>query len=125
MRMRILAVLAMASGLASGLIAAPAATAAPPSTTCDGADCISYLNRSAKAGAPCLGGTRWVFGLDASGNTLVCGVDHEWLSSPPLVGVRTNSSRCDGGSGVAQSPDGFPLSCVDGQWKHDFNKSFY
>jgi hypothetical protein len=120
--MKLMAALA----LAGGLIAAPAATAyaAPPSQTCDGADCVSYINRGVEAGGPCLGGTRYVFGLDASGNTLICGFKQEWLPSPPLVGVRTNSSACNT-TGVAQSPDGIPMSCVGGHWKHDFNKSFY
>jgi hypothetical protein len=123
MRMRILAALA----LAGGLIAVPAATAgaAPPSTTCDGAGCVSYVNRGVELGGPCNGGTRWVYGLDASGNTLRCGTPNTWRASGPLVGVRTNSSSCEGESGVAQSPDGLPLSCIDGRWRHDFNPSFY
>lgn len=113
--------------MAGGLFAVPGAiaSAAPPSTTCDGADCVPYVYRGVAEGGHCLGGTRWVYGLDASGNTLRCGTPNTWRASGPLVGIRTNSSSCEGENGVAQSPDGLPLSCLEGRWRHDFRATFF
>jgi hypothetical protein len=63
--------------------------------------------------------------LDASGNTLACSSKGRWIPSPPLVGMRTLRSLCGEDKGVAQSPDGVPLSCLGGAWTADYSVVFY
>jgi hypothetical protein len=78
---------------------------------------------------PCVVSTRYIFGLDASGNTLLCisysaGYTEagaivwkgQWGQAPPLVGVRVPGTQCSGNSGVAQSPDGKPMMCQNQVW---------
>jgi len=117
-----------AVALAFGFVAAPmvtATTAAGSPGYCDGADCVPYVDRTAVAGTHCVQNTRYNFGIDASGNTLACNSRSTWIASPPLVGIRTNRLPCGDATGVAQTPDGFPLSCIDGAWTQDFSVMFY
>lgn len=118
-----MAVLALAGGLIGAPLMTPGTASAYP---CDGTDCVPYVARDAVLGAPCvLTMTRYVFGLDASGNTLTCSLQGAWEQSPPLVGVRTLRAPCDESTGVAQSPDGLPMSCIAGGWTLDFNRVYY
>ncbi len=122
--MKILAAVALACGFA----AAPFAVAFPASASpgyCDGAGCVPYLDHSAVAGEHCTQNTRYNFGIDASGNTLACSSRSVWISAPPLVGVRTLRLPCGDQTGVAQSPDGVPLSCTGGAWSADYSWTFY
>ena len=122
--MRLLA----AAALACGFVAAPmfaAATAQASPGYCDGPDCVTYLDRSAVEGESCTQNTRYNFGIDAAGNTLACNSRGTWIASPPLVGIRTNRLPCGDATGVAQSPDGVPLSCIDGAWSPDYQVIFY
>ncbi|ULE34956.1 hypothetical protein [Mycobacterium sp. IDR2000157661] len=120
--------LTAAVALACGFVAAPLFTAANAPASpgyCDGADCIEYVDRTAVEGAFCRANTRYNFGIDAAGNTLACNSRNVWIASPPLVGIRTQRLPCGDASGVAQTPDGFPLSCIDGAWTQDFHVMFY
>jgi hypothetical protein len=113
---------------ACGFVAAPLITAANAPASpgyCDGADCVPYVDRGAVEGEHCVQNTRYNFGLDAAGNTFACNSRSTWIASPPLVGVRTNRLPCDGATGVAQSPDGVPLSCKDGAWTPDYYVMFF
>lgn len=122
--MKILAAVALACGLAATpFVVASTASASPG--YCDGADCVPYLDRSAVAGEHCTQNTRYNFGLDASGNTLACSSRRVWIAAPPLVGIRTLRLPCGDQTGVAQSPDGVPLSCTGGAWSADYSWTFY
>lgn len=122
--MKILAAVALACGFA----AAPFVVASPASASpgyCDGAGCVPYLDHSAVAGEHCTQNTRYNFGIDGSGNTLACSSRSVWIAAPPLVGVRTLRLPCGDQTGVAQSPDGVPLSCTGGAWSADYSWTFY
>lgn len=122
--MKILAAVALACGFAAApVVVASTATASPG--YCDGAGCVPYLDHSAVAGDHCTQNTRYNFGLDASGNTLACSSRSVWIAAPPLVGVRTLRLPCGDQTGVAQSPDGVPLSCTGGAWSADYSWTFY
>lgn len=117
-----------AAALACGFVAAPlsvAATAQASPGYCDGADCVPYVDRSAVEGTHCTQNTRYNFGIDASGNTLACSSRSTWIASAPLVGIRTNRLPCGDATGVAQSPDGIPLSCIGGAWTPDYRATFF
>jgi hypothetical protein len=123
--MRLMAVLALASGfVAAPLIAAGSASGLPPSW-CDGAECVPGVPRDAALGAHCNGATRYDFGLDPAGNTYICTMTNQWVQTKPLIGVRPLSAPCNGDTGAAQSPDGLPMSCRDGGWRTDFDAIFY
>ncbi|ORB30784.1 hypothetical protein [Mycolicibacterium parafortuitum] len=116
-----------AAAIAGGLVAAPmigAGTASAIPNVCDGAGCVPYVSTEAQLGEFCKQNTRYNYGFDGSGNTLACNSKSTWISSPPLVGVRTLRSACDS-TGVAQSPDGVPLVCKDGAWSADYWTMFY
>lgn len=122
--MKIVAAVALACGFAAApMVMAPTASASPG--YCDGADCVPYLTRSVAAGEHCNQNTRYNWGLDASGNTLACSSRRVWIEAPPLVGVRTLRLPCGDQTGVAQSPDGVPLSCMGGAWSADYSWTFY
>ncbi|HZQ33283.1 MAG TPA: hypothetical protein VFB19_16300 [Mycobacterium sp.] len=123
--MKLVTVLALAGGLAAAPLIAAGAAAALPVATCDGAGCVPGVPHNASLGAPCIGGTRYVFGLDASGNTYICDALNQWVQSKPLIGVRTMSAPCDNDKGMMQSPDGLPMSCKNGGWMEDFDTIFY
>ncbi len=117
-----------AVALGCGVVAAPmivAGTASASPMTCDGAGCVTYIHRDAAEGAPCEPNTRYNFGLDASGNTLACSSSRKWISSPPLVGIRVAGTQCGGETGMAQAPDGLPLSCTGGFWRPDWRAAVY
>ena len=113
--------------LACGFVAAPIMTAgaASGSPTCDGAGCVPYVARDVEEGTHCMTQTRYIFGFDSSGRTLVCGAKNGWVQVPPLIGVRTLRAPCDGNRGTAQSPDGVPLSCKAGGWTADYTAVYY
>ncbi|CAN3131362.1 hypothetical protein ACNUDN_26005 [Mycobacterium sp. smrl_JER01] len=124
--MKLMAALAVTGGvLAAPLTLATAGPAVATPSNCDGAGCVPYVNPEAQLGAHCNQNTRYNFGFDASGNTLACNSQSQWVSSPPLVGVRTLRSACGDASGVAQSPDGVPLKCDSGAWTADYWVMFY
>jgi hypothetical protein len=117
-----------AAALACGFVVAPMVSSAIASAVpgwCDGADCVPYVDRGAVQGESCTQNTRYNFGIDAGGNTLACSSRSQWIASPPLVGMRTLRSLCGQETGVAQSPDGVPLSCIDGAWTADYSAVFY
>lgn len=123
--MRLMALAAIAGGVCAGpLIAFGAGSASAIPGVCDGAGCVPYVSTDAQPGEHCNQNTRYNFGFDASGNTLACSSRSVWVSSPPLVGVRTLRSPCDS-AGVAQSPDGVPLTCDAGAWSADYWVMFY
>ncbi|TFV56696.1 hypothetical protein E4P42_18190 [Mycobacterium sp. PS03-16] len=119
--------LVAALALAGGALAAPLLIAAPAAADrCDDAGCVPYVDRNINPADACVpGGSRYLFGMDASGNNYLCTTQSRWVSQPPLVGVRTNSAPCDGSPGVAQSPDGLVLVCKNGGWRPDFTAFYY
>jgi len=122
--MKLMAVVALAGGfVAAPMVAAGIASATP--SYCDGATCVPYVDHTAELGTHCNQNTRYNFGLDAAGNTLACSSKSQWISSPPLVGVRTLRLPCGEETGVAQTPDGVPLSCKGGAWTADYSTTFY
>lgn len=124
--MKLGTVLALAGGLAAApLIAAGTAAADPPPSTCDGAGCVPGVAHNAALGGPCVGGTRYVFGMDSSGKTYICSALNQWVQSKPLIGVRTMSAPCGDDKNMMQSPDGLPMSCKSGGWMEDFDTIFY
>lgn len=121
--MKLVAVLALAGGLMTAPVISPPTSSAVP---CDGAGCVPYVQHDAAAGKWCAQtGTYYLFGLDASGNTYLCNRTGYWESSPPLIGIRTLRSPCDGETGMAQSPDGLPLSCKNGGWSLDYEAVYF
>jgi hypothetical protein len=121
--MKLVAVLAVAGAV----LAAPVITASPAAASpCNSADCVPYVDRNIDPGESCVsGGSRYLFGLDASGNNYLCNAARTWVPQPPLVGVRTNGAPCDASSGVAQTPDGLVLTCQDAGWEPDFTAFYY
>lgn len=98
-------------------------------SACNSADCVPNITQNAVLGGPCTIGTRYVFGLDANGNTLICtsysagytqatGIEWKghWSSAPPLIGVRDQGSSCSGTGVAAQSPDETPMICENQVW---------
>jgi hypothetical protein len=102
----------------SGLLSAPWQASASP---CDDPSCVPNVARNVVQGAACTPAARYVFGLDAEGNTLICLSWGTWTPSAPLIGIRsTGASCCDGGrlsEGAAQSPEGIPLTCTVRGWQ--------
>lgn len=85
-------------------------------------DCVPYIQRGVVEGDWCVQSTRYNFGVDAEGKTLACNSESHWVLSPPLVGIRTLRLPCPPEEkGVAQSPDGVPLSCIGGAWTADYS----
>src|SRR5258705_7529194 len=116
--MRLMAAVALGCGfIAAPLVGAAGAAASPG--TCDGAACVTYVERGAVLGDPCVQNTKYNLGLDASGATLACNAQGKWIASPPLVGVRTVRSLCGEDKRVAMSPDGVTLSCIGGGRRAD------
>ncbi|HEY7051756.1 MAG TPA: hypothetical protein VH496_06420 [Mycobacterium sp.] len=124
--MKLVTVLAVAAGfVAAPLIAAGPASALPPAT-CDGADCVPGVPHNATEGGSCVMGTRYAFGLGSSGNAFICSSRNQWIpTNKTLVGVRPLASPCEGNDGMAQSPDGIPMSCKTGAWIGDYDMIFY
>lgn len=103
-------VLALEPGLASG-------------KPCDGSRCVPNMRTGAAEGAACLPRRLAPFGIDASGNALIClarfGVPSSasWSRVPHMVGVRDYGIPCAEDQAVAQSPDFVPLRCWDSIWQ--------
>lgn len=125
--MKLVAALALAAGaVAAPLVSAPVVSAAPPPAgPCDGAQCVPSVDHNIDASGSCVPTTRWVFGLDASGTAYVCTAQRQWAQQAPLVGVRLSRQPCGDAKGVAQSPDGIFLSCIDGGWTPDFTPFYF
>ena len=123
--MKLIAVLALACGFtAAPMVAAGTASALPG--TCDGANCVPYVDHNVDPSAPCVFGSRYPYGLDATGGTYVCNAANEWVQSEPLIGVRTLRAPCDDNQpGVAQSADGQPLNCESGGWSAHYDNLYY
>lgn len=82
--MKLMAVLALACGFtAAPMVAVGTASALPG--TCDGTECVPYVDRNVDPATPCVFGSRYPFGLDATGNTLLCTAENEWVAAAPLV----------------------------------------
>ncbi len=111
-------VMATASMIVAGMLAAPQANAGPQ--TCNDAFCTPGINPNAVLGAPCDNTAYYVFGVDARngwGRLVFCGsprrYEPRWFRSPPMVGIRDENSLCiNEQNSVAQAPDGLFLSCV-------------
>lgn len=111
---------AAAAGLmALTMVALPLGKAS--GSPCDGPSCVPHLRTDAVQGASCTAARLYPFGLDASGNTLICYATYRnpetatWTPVPQLVGVRDYGALCSG-TGVAQSMDGIPLVCRGSIW---------
>ena len=63
-------------------------------------------------------GSRYPFGLDATGGTFLCTAENEWVTAAPLIGVRTLRAACDASQQgkAAQSVDGQPMICDGLAW---------
>jgi hypothetical protein len=63
------------------------------------------------------------FGVDASGNTLICLASYRhprtntWTRVPQFDGVRFYGELCSDDQAAAQSPEGIPLRCTDSIWQ--------
>ena len=120
--------LTVATALAAPLVGLALGTgnaAATPNPVCDGAACVPYVDHTAHLGGSCNQSTRYNFGMDASGNTLACNSDGQWVSQSPLVGVRLLRSPCTSAGATAQSADGVPLTCDGVAWSADYSVIFY
>ena len=112
-----------ASTAACGLITAAISLAGEASAACDAVDCVPNVARNVVEGAPCVPGPSFVFGLDASGGTLICASQGVWVRVGPLVGERAVSQPCDMPGASAQQPlagndlqprtPGRPLKCAE------------
>ena len=131
--MKLMAVLALACGFtAAPMVAAGTASALPG--TCDGAECVPYVDRNIDPAAPCVFGSRYPFGLDATGpvriqlrNPVLCTAENEWVTAAPLIGVRTLRAACDASQQgkAAQSVDGQPMICDGLAWNLRLDPLYY
>ena len=114
--MKLMAALVLACGVtAAPMMAAGTASALPG--TCDGVDCVPYVNRNIAPAEPCQFKSRFPFGLDATGNTFVCTASNAWAPVAPLIGVRTMRAPCDEKvPGTAQTPAGQLVNCEGQAW---------
>ena len=114
--MKLMAVIALACGITAAPVMAAGAAVADPGT-CDGVDCVPFVNRNIAPADFCQFKSRYPFGLDASGNTFVCAARNQWVPVAPLVGVRTMRAPCDDQvPGTAQTPAGQLLNCQAQAW---------
>ena len=123
--MKFTAVLALACGLAAApMMAAGTASATP--ATCDGVDCVPFVDRNIVPTDPCQFQSRNPFGLDAKGDTFACNATNTWVPVAPLIGVRPLRAPCDEKvPGVAVAPGGAPLSCKGGAWSTYYDVLYY
>jgi hypothetical protein len=123
--MKLMAVLGLACGLAAAPLIAAGGAAATPGT-CDGVDCVPYVDRNIVPTDPCQFQARSPFGLDAKGATFACNASNEWVAVAPLIGVRTLRALCDEQvPGVAQTPNGQPLTCKGQAWSTYYDVLYY
>jgi hypothetical protein len=123
--MKLVAAVALGCGfIAAPLVSAVSASAIP--ADCDGTSqaCVPYIQRGATLGDHCTQNTRYNLGLDASGATLACNSQGQWIASPPLVGIRAPRTLCGDDKGVALTPDGVTMSCIGGAWTADYRVPF-
>ncbi|RDH76532.1 hypothetical protein DVS77_21090 [Mycolicibacterium moriokaense] len=122
--MKLMAALVLACGVtAAPLMVAGQASALPG--TCDGVDCVPYVDRGIAPTDTCQFKSRYPFGLDPAGNTFVCNASNEWVAVAPLIGVRTLRAPCDDKvPGTAQSPLGQLMDCEAQAWTA-YNDVFY
>jgi hypothetical protein len=123
--MKLMAVLALACGFSAAPMLAVGTASGSPS--CDGPDCVPYVTRDTVQGTHCDLRTRFPFGIDSSGRTLICatGGGGTWVKTRPLTGVRTVGAPCFGSTGSAQSPDGLPLACNGHGWTASFHDIYF
>ncbi len=114
--MKLIAVLVLACGLtAAPMLTAGAASAEPG--TCDGAECVPFVDRNIVPTDPCQFQSRNPFGLDGKGNTYVCAATNKWVATAPLLGMRTLRAPCDEKvPGLAVSREGQLLNCQGQAW---------
>lgn len=97
----------------------PTASGAP----CDAVSCADHVRSGAVEGAPCAAARIYPFGVDESGNVLICLASYRhprtntWTRVPRFDGVRFYGELCSDDQAVAQSPDGVPLRCTDSIWQ--------
>ncbi|MEB3981009.1 hypothetical protein OQ968_07015 [Mycobacterium sp. 663a-19] len=106
MKRMFMAVAAAALVPATSLVFSAGATA----DQCNSADCVPYLRYNVTPQAPCSSNGRYLFGLDANRQTMIC-IQGHWAMAAPLRGVHSAGETCPGVDATAQSPDGFPLIC--------------
>jgi hypothetical protein len=124
--MKLMAVLALACGFtAAPMVAAGAASALPG--TCDGAECVPFVDRNVDPAAPCAFGSRFPFGLDATGGTFLCTAENKWVTAAPLIGMRTLRAACDASQEgkAAQTADGQPMICDGLAWNVRLDPLYY
>ncbi len=122
--MKLIAVLALACGLTAVPMLATGTASATPGT-CDGVDCVPFVDRNIVPTDPCHFQSRNPFGLDAKGNTYVCDAADKWVATAPLLGVRTLRAPCDEKvPGLAVSPEGQLMNCQGQAWTA-YNDVFY
>ncbi len=123
--MKLLAVVALACGVAAAPMTVAGTASALPGT-CDGVDCVPYVDRNIVPTDHCSFTSRYPYGLDAKGNTFACAATDQWLPVAPLVGVRTLRAPCDPNvPASAQTPNGQPLRCEGGAFTSDFSALYY
>jgi hypothetical protein len=123
--MKLMAVLALACGLAAAPLTVAGAASADPAS-CDGPDCALYVKKNIVPTDFCQFQSRNPFGLDAKGSTYACNASNEWVPVAPLIGVRTLRAPCDPNvPGVAVSPQGAPLTCKGGAWSTYYDVFYY
>ncbi len=82
--MKLMAAIVLACGItAAPMMAAGTASALPG--TCDGVDCVPYVDRNIVPTDSCQFKSRFPFGLDATGNTFVCAATNQWVPVAPLA----------------------------------------
>jgi hypothetical protein len=123
--MKLMAVLALACGVAAAPMAV-AGTASADRGVCDGVDCVPFLDRNNVPTDHCSFSSRYVYGLDPTGKTFACAATDQWVAVAPLIGVRTLRAPCDPNvPASAQSPAGQPLNCEGGFFTSDFDALYY
>jgi hypothetical protein len=122
--MKLMAIVALACGITGApMMAAPVVAA--DAGTCDGVDCVPYVDRNIVPTDHCQFKSRFPFGLDAAGNTFVCAARNQWVPVAPLMGVRTMRAPCDEKvPGTAQTPAGQLVNCEAQAWTA-YNDVFY
>ncbi|MGV9797709.1 hypothetical protein ACWDTP_06575 [Mycobacterium sp. NPDC003449] len=119
--MRVTVVVAAASAIVAGTLAAPQANAGPQA--CNDAFCVPGIRPNVVLGSPCDNTTYFVFGTAVAGPSIrpgrlvFCGsprrYEPRWFRSPPMAGIRDENSPCPTELNmVAQAPDGLFLTCV-------------
>lgn len=97
-----------ASASSSGVSPPPASATEAPAA----ADAVPGM-RHAEFGEACGDSEHFIFAISGTEQMLACrGQPGRYELSAPVIGVRTPDAPCDE-EGLAQSPDGSPLMCLD------------